>query len=221
MLKNRYEHILVFDFETTGLSYLTNNIIEIGAVLLKRTPEGVYRVADELNCLIRQAEPLPAKIIEITGITDELLLNEGISEQEAFEKFQKLHKKDALLVAYNLSFDYAFLNQLYRKHFNDNSLFITNDVLDVMAIYKDRHPYPHRLESAVEKYNVAIKSTHRALDDVKATIEVLVKMIEERDSASKYINVIGYNPRYGPAKFKAPHVVYVPQYGNRLELEKR
>lgn len=221
MLKNKYEHILIFDFETTGLSYLDNNIIEIGAVLLKRTEEGQYKIVEELDVLIKQAEPLPAKIVEITNITDELLASEGISEEEAFLKLQKLHKKDALLVAYNLSFDYAFLTQLYRRQLNNSDVIITNDILDIMAIYKDRHPYPHRLENAVEKYQVEIKSTHRALDDVKATLGLLVKLINERDTIMKYVNVIGYNPKYGPAKFKAPHVTYVAQYGNRLEIERR
>ncbi len=221
MLKNKYEHILIFDFETSGLDPFVSKIIEIGAVLLKKTPEGVYKLVDELNVLIKQDAPLPAKIVEITGITDELLNLEGVSEREAFEKFQRIHKKDSLLVAYNISFDYAFLNELYRRQLNDNSIYISNDLLDVMAIYKDRHPFPHRLESAVEKYNIVNEDAHRALDDVKATLKVLVKMIEERDTTDKYINMVGYNPRYGPSKYQAPHVNYVPQYGNRLEIERR
>ncbi len=221
MLKNKYEYILVFDFETTGLSPVDSRIIEIGALLLKRREDGQFKIDQELNVLIKQDAPLPEKIVEITNITDELLNEQGISEREAFEKFKLVHKKDALLVAYNLSFDYAFLTNLYRRQLNDPNLMITNDVLDVMAIYKDRHPFPHRLENAVATYDVKIKSTHRALDDVKATLGALIKMIEQRDTTGKYINVIGYNPRYGPPKFRAPYISYVPQYGNRLELEKR
>lgn len=221
MLKNKYEHILIFDFETSGLNPYTDKIIEIGAILLTRTPIGVYQVNEELNVLIKQDFPLPEKIIEITGITDELLNSQGVTEQEAFLKFQKIHKKDALFVAYNISFDYGFLNELYKKYLNEKALYISNDLLDVMAVYKDRHPYPHRLESAVEKYNIINEDAHRALDDVKATLQVLAKMIEERDTIDKYINVIGYNPKYGPNKYQAPHVSYVPQYGNRLEIERR
>jgi|SRR5690554_1223657 len=221
MLNNKYEYILVFDFETTGLSPFNDRIIEIGAILLKKTPSGAYQINDELNVLIKQDMPLNEKIVEITGITDQLLNEQGITEAEAFLKFQKLHKKECLLVAYNISFDYGFLNELYKRHLNDKNIFISNDLLDVMAIYKDRHPYPHRLESAVNTYNIVNEDAHRALDDAKATLYVLVKMIEERDSAEKYINVIGYNPRYGPSEYKAPHVSYVPQYGNRLEIEKR
>lgn len=221
MLKNKYDHILIFDFETTGLDPYLNRIIEIGAILLKKTPEGVYKIVADLSVLIKQDAPLPSKIIEITGITDELLEQEGISEREAFLKFQQMHKKDCLLVAYNISFDYGFLNELYKRHLNDKNLYISNDLLDVMAIYKDRHPYPHRLESAVEKYNIIHEDAHRALDDAKVTLQVLVKLIEERDTTQKYINIIGYNPRYGPSKYQAPHVSYVPQYGNRLEIERR
>ena len=220
MLNEQYEYILAFDFETSGLNPADDKIIEMGALLLKKEGQ-FYKVEEELNVLVKQDFKLEAKIVEITGITDELLEKEGVSEQEAFNKFKLLHKKGALLVAYNLSFDYAFLTFLYRKHLNEPNLFITNDILDVMAVYKDRHPFPHRLESAVEKYQVEVPNTHRALDDVKATVIALTKMIAERDTIDKYINVIGYNPKYGPSKFKAPHVAYVPQYGNRLELEKR
>lgn len=220
MLHEKYEYILAFDFETSGLSPVNDRIIEIGALLLKRE-NALFKVEKELNVLIKQAKPLPEKIIEITGITDDLLNKEGISESEAFHQFLDIYKKDALLVAYNLSFDYAFLVELFRRHYNDKSLFIYNDVLDVMAVYKDRHPYPHRLDNVVETYQISIVNTHRALDDVKATILGLIKMTEERNTISKYINVIGYNPRYGPTNYQAPHVSYVPQYGNRLEIEKR
>lgn len=221
MLNNKYNHILVFDFETTGLDPNSDRIIEIGAILLEKTPEGVYKITKDLNVLIKQDRPLPEKIIEITGITDELLNSEGITETEAFLKIQNLHKKDCLLVAYNISFDYGFLNELYKRHLNDRNLYINNDLLDVMAIYKDRHPYPHRLESALTTYNIINEDAHRASDDAKATLKVLAKMIAERDTIGKYINVIGYNPRYGPSKYKAPHVTYVAQYGNRLEIERR
>ena len=220
MLHNRYEYILAFDFETSGLSPINDRIIEIGAILLKREDKH-FKVEKELNCLIKQPFPLPDKIVEITGITDDLLNAEGISESEAFHRFLDIYKKGALLVAYNLSFDYAFLVELFRRHYHDKTLFIHNDLLDVMAVYKDRHPFPHRLDNVVETYQISVVNTHRALDDVKATILGLIKMTEERNTISKYINVIGYNPRYGPTSYKAPHVIYVPQYGNRLEIEKR
>lgn len=69
MLSEKYKHILVFDFETTGLSHVNDRIIEIGAVLLERTEEKQFKIADEFNVLIKQDQPLPEKIVEITNST--------------------------------------------------------------------------------------------------------------------------------------------------------
>ena len=195
MLSNKYKYILIFDFETTGLDPYHDKIVEIGAILLEKKTDNQFGIVKELNVLIKQDLPLPDKIVEITGITDELLFAEGITEKEAFMKFQELYTNDCLLVAYNIAFDYGFLNELYRKYLGVGSYYIKNDLLDVMAIYKDRYRYPHRLESAAETYGIINEDAHRALDDAKTTLKVLVEMIKERDN-KKYINVIGYNPKY-------------------------
>lgn len=217
MTLNNYNYMLVFDFETTGLSPFTNNIIEIGALLLKNVG-GIFEIEEELSVLIKQEEPLDPKITEITNITDEMLHKDGISELEAFLLFDQLMSKQPLLVAYNISFDYGFLTTLYRRYKQQHNFFITNDMLDVMAIYKDRHPFPHRLESASKTYNVYRDDAHRALEDVKMTYDVLMKMQQEKDHLNAYVNVIGYNPKYGPSNFKAPHVVYKAQDGRRLKI---
>lgn len=221
MLVERYQKILLFDFETTGLYPNSDRIIEIGAILLKRDDIVMqYRLDKELSVLIRQDRPLPPKITEITNITDEMLLRDGISEEEAFSQLEAMYDKDTLLVAYNIAFDYAFLKALFRRQ-KDDLFEIENDLLDVMAMFKDRHPYPHKLDQAVLTYEVNVKNTHRAIDDIKATLQVLLKMIKERDTTDAYINVIGYNPKYPPKGILSSKVTMVPQYGNRLEIERR
>lgn len=217
MTLNKYEYILVFDFETTGLSPYYNNIIEMGAILLKNV-DGSFEISEELSVLIKQDEPLDPKITEITSITDEMLNSEGITEFEAFLKFEKLMENNPLLIAYNISFDYGFLTTLFRKYRQDQNLYILNDMLDVMAIYKDRYAFPHRLENASKTYDVYREDAHRALEDVKMTYDVLLKMQVERDCLKDYVNIIGYNPKYGPNKFKAPHVTYKAQDGRRLKI---
>ncbi|MBM7453675.1 DNA polymerase III epsilon subunit family exonuclease [Acholeplasma morum] len=220
MLVEKYEKILLFDFETTGLYPNTDRIIEIGAILLKRDPKMMqYRMDKELSVLIRQNKPLPPKITEITNITDEMLLTMGISEEEAFQAFFDMYDEKTLLVAYNIAFDHAFLKALFRRQ-KDSLYELNNDLLDVMAMFKDRHPFPHKLDNAVSTYGVEVKNTHRAIDDIKATLHVLLQMIKERDTTDAYINVIGYNPKYPPRGPLASHVKMVPQYGNRLEIER-
>jgi DNA polymerase-3 subunit epsilon len=214
----KHNKILLFDFETTGLSAENSQIIEIGAILLEKTESGKYKLVDELSTLVLADGPLPSKIIEITHITDEMLLRDGITQEEAFHQLFKLYSEDALLVAYNIQFDLSFLYQLFKKYW-DPKYQIKNDILDVMAVYKDRHRFPHRLDQAVATYMVEVPNTHRALDDIKATLSALNKMGQELDNLSKYVNVIGYNSKYGVSGIKLPHVRYIAQKGGYREIE--
>lgn len=215
----QHKRILLFDFETTGLSAERDQIIEIGAILLEKTESGKYQLTDELSTLVMANRPLSPKIVEITHITDEMLLRDGITQEEAFHLFFRMYQEDTLLIAYNIQFDLSFLIHFFRKYWNPQYQF-KNDILDVMAVYKDRHRYPHRLDQAVETYALEVPNTHRALDDIKATLEALKKMGEELDNLSKYVNVIGYNPNYGVSGIKLPHVKYIAQKGGYREIEK-
>ncbi len=214
-----HQRVLLFDFETTGLYADREQIIEIGAILLQKNLLGEYEAIDELSTLVIPDKQLPAKIIEITHITDEMLLRSGISQEEAFHRFLTMYSEDTLLIAYNIQFDLSFLIQFFKKYWN-STFQIKNDILDVMAIYKDRHRYPHRLDNAVEKYQVAINNTHRALDDIKATFEAMKKMNAELSNLKKYVNVVGYNANYGVNGVKLPHVKYIAQKGGYREIEK-
>lgn len=216
-MKNR-KSILVFDFETTGLSPINNEILEIGAIRYENI-NGNLEEVDNLEFILNTDEAISPKITEITGITTAMQEEFGVSQQEGFQRLSSLIDEDTLLIAYNIQFDLGFLTQLYRKNY-DVKYEVKNDVLDVMAVYKDRHRFPHRLESAISTYQINLPNTHRALDDVKATYGVLEALAAERDTISKYINVVGFNNKYGVSGTRLPHVNYVAQYGGKLEIEK-
>lgn len=213
-----HKRVLLFDFETTGLYPDKEQIIEIGAVLMEKQ-DGAYVEIDAFDQLLLADKPLSPKIIEITHITDEMLLREGIEQEIACQRFLQMLEGNPLLVAYNIQFDISFLHFFLRRYF-DKNYEIKNDILDVMAIYKDRHRYPHRLDRAVEVYRANVKNTHRAIDDIRATFDVLVKMNEELPNIRKYVNVIGFNKKYGVSGIKLPHVKYVAQYGGQREIER-
>lgn len=214
----KHERVLLFDFETTGLNGFTDEVIEIGAILLEKHDD-TYIITKELSLLVTPSKPLPQKIIDITHITDAMLLRDGVSQEEAFQRlFELYHDEKTLLIAYNIQFDLLFLQTLFRRHWN-TFFTIKNDILDVMAIYKDRHRYPHRLDQCVQTYDVDVKNTHRALDDIKATYEALQKMALEKNNIHIYINKIGYNSTYGVSGIKLSHVRYIPQKGGQREIE--
>lgn|SRR5690554_1923773 len=215
----KHKEILVFDFETTGLSPINDEIIEIGAVKYELVNDS-YVQTDELQLILKTDVLISPKITQITGITKEMQDIEGVSQEEGFQRLSALINSDTLLIAYNIQFDLGFLLNFYHKYYS-RSYQIENDVLDVMAVYKDRHRFPHRLESAIATYQISIPNSHRALDDTKATFAVLKAMANEKDVIIKFVNVIGFNKKYGVSGPRLPHVTYVAQYGGFGEIEKR
>ena len=87
------------------------------------------------------------------------------------------------------------------------------DYLDTLTVYKDRRPYPHRLANAILAYGLQnrVRNDHRAINDVIALFEITKAMAEERNDLLSYINIFGYNPKYGVAGKKLKKVRYQAQ----------
>ena len=85
--------------------------------------------------------------------------------------------------------------------------------LDSLTVYKDRRPYPHKLANAILAYELEgkVQNSHRAIDDVLALFEVLKAMDDERDDLANYVNLFGYNPKYGVSGRRITGVRYEPQ----------
>ena len=81
----KYKAVVFFDTETSGLDADTCQIIELAAIRIEQTARGTLRMADTADVFVKlpEGEKLPEKITELTGITDELLEAEGITEGEA------------------------------------------------------------------------------------------------------------------------------------------
>ena len=213
-LFERFESVVVLDTETTGLSMQNDEIIEIGAVRLCRGPEGPCSGGD-LSCLIQltPGRTLPPKIIELTGITPQMLAQEGISKQEAARQLQQLLAgPDTLVVAYNAQFDLNFLFYFLHRY-ADITVLKNAQLLDALTVYRDRQKYPHRLENAIEAYHLGDRAvnSHRAIDDARATVELLMAMEREYDDLPRYLNLFGYHPKYGVSGKRIRSVTYRPQ----------
>lgn len=210
-LWSRFDRIVVFDTETTGIEFSADRIIEIGAVALERSGE-----TDSFNHLIRlpEGETLPPFITSLTGITDHQLLTEGVAPAEAAEAFCRLldGRDRTLLVAYNAQFD---LNFLYRFLLPCGlaSVLKAPRFLDALTVYRDRRDYPHKLCNAIEAYGLADSAvnSHRAVDDARATVALLEAMAAERDDLDRYLDLFGTHPKYGLSGQKIASVTYRPQ----------
>lgn len=211
---HEYKELIVFDCETTGLDPFKNHVIELACCKYSLNNDD-YVLKDKLDVLIKVDYPLPSIIIELTGITDDLLMNQGIDEQFAVEQFYSRFVSNnatkKLFIAYNAPFDINFINQMMKRHgcqFPSNS-----DYLDVLTVYKDRASYPHKLIDAIRHYQLSdkISNSHRAIDDCLACFEVLRTMGNEFDDLNRYVNLFGYNPKYLVTN-RVGGVKYIAQY---------
>ena len=213
-LFQKYDKLVILDTETTGLWYDKDEIIEFAAVtLVQRQGKAVIdREYDELIAL-SPGQVLPPKITELTGITMEDLRSRGISKTRACRDIAELFSGErTLLLAYNAHFDLCFLFYALRRD-GDPAILRGKDKLDVLTVYRDRHSYPHRLANAIEVYGLGdrVQNSHRAIDDVKATVEVLRAMEEEKDDLERYVNLFGYARKYGISGKPIGSVTYRPQ----------
>ena len=219
-LFREFDNILIFDIETTGLDPKTDEIIEI-AMLQVAEKNGSPVISEQFGALVRLSpnRRLPAKISEITGITEMQLTQEGLPKEKVCEAISEmLSCEKPLVVAYNAQFDLCFLYYFLHR-FGKAGLLKKVKMLDAMTVYKDRRPYPHKLIDAASAYGLSLENAHRALDDTRVTFEILCAMATENDDLHKYINLFGYNPKYGVSGPKISSVKYVPQgfdAGSRL-----
>ena len=95
----------------------------------------------------------------------------------------------------------------------DPTILKGKDKLDLLTVYKDRRPFPHRLCNAIDAYGLSGKvvNSHRAIDDVLATVAVMEAMVAEQDDLECYVNLFGYNPKYGIDGKPIGSVTYRPQ----------
>lgn len=219
----KYAAVVFFDTETTGLEADSCQIIELAAIRIEQTERGTLKVANSADLFVKlpDGRKIPERIVELTGITDELLESEGVTEADAAAAFTDMIRNDkgpVLLVAHNAQFDLLFIRAMLWRHAGDGEeLFEGADYLDSLTVYKDRRAYPHKLANAIVAYKLEdkVQNSHRAIDDVAALFEVCKAMDDERADLLEYVNIFGYNPKYGVSGFRLDGVTYWPQHFNK------
>ena len=165
------EEFVVFDIETMGLNAYSNEIIEIGAVKIK-----AGRIIDRYSQLFNPGKPIPYKITEITGITDQLVANEPKIDQ-VIGKFVDFIG-DAVLVAHNAPFDMGFIKRDIKKYLNID---LENSVIDTLQMARDLFPdlKKYGLGDLNKVLGLALENHHRAVDDSQATANMFNIFLEK------------------------------------------
>ncbi|SFC73723.1 PolC-type DNA polymerase III [Clostridium uliginosum] len=161
---------VVFDIETTGFSPVNDKIIEIGAVKIKNG-----EVIDKFSCFVNPERDIPYKITELTSINSDMVKNEE-NIQNVLPKFMEFCG-ECVIVAHNASFDTGFI----KKNCRDLGIMFDLPIMDTVTLARFLYPELKKVKlNIVAKYlGISLENHHRAIDDAKATAEILLKSFEK------------------------------------------
>ncbi len=164
----------VLDLETTGLSFRTEKITEIGVMKVKSG-----EVLEEFSCFVNPEKPIPQKVVEVTNITDDMVKDAETIDVVMPKLLDFLG--DSVLVAHNADFDIGFL----KYNAKELGYELNNTYLDTLRLAKDLFPdyKKYKLGIIAENLGIKVEVAHRALDDVDTTVKVfrvMLDMLRER-----------------------------------------
>lgn len=181
---NSESELIVFDTETTGLSPTKNRVIQFSGI--KFDIEGGKMVERErCDLYINPREPLPPKITEITGITDEALAD-APCERDAFPVIFNFLGKSPCVCGHNTPFDIRFMNAMYERNGCEFLPSVALDTLEMARDLSDGVSESNKLGDLARHYGVDAGLTfHNSLDDVIACSRLLIVFADEYKSRAE------------------------------------
>ena len=170
---------VVLDLEMTGLSPKTDQIIEIGAIKIENG-----QMTESMECLVNPKCNIPARITELTGITDEMAV-QGQDKDEAVGALLDFIG-DATIVGHNVKFDYSFLKQWAVNHKRPLELKACDTLKLARLLLPEEQP--KKLENLCAYFGIERNREHRAMDDAIETWQVFEKLkalAKEREDYDK------------------------------------
>ena len=160
---------VVFDLETTGLSAVNDQIIEIGAV---KVEDG--KITDRFSTFVNPEKPIPFEIEQLTGISDEMVLGApGI--EKVLPEFLDFCE-GCVLIAHNASFDAGFVEENCRRLGISTGFTVGDTVAMARILLPNLGKF--KLDNVAKALNIPLEHHHRAVDDAACTAEIFVKFLE-------------------------------------------
>ena len=164
------ENYVVIDLEMTGLDVKTDAILEVGAVRVRGGRE-----ADCYTAMLNTGRKLSDKVVELTGITQEMA-DAGADPEMVMEEYFAFLGED-VLVGQNVIFDYSFLKQWAVNH----RMSFERVAVDTLKLARKFLPAEQKkdLESLCSYFSVRRDLAHRALADARETGMILECLKEQ------------------------------------------
>lgn len=169
-LKNRSSpEYVIIDVETTGTDYEKDRIIEIG---LLKIYENV--ISEQFQCFVQCGINIPDEVTKLTGITNEMMERQGMTEETAFEKVHEFIG-NSLVIGYNVQFDMNFIQKLGERLGKNIVIKRTRDVLQLVRRKVDDLENC-QLKTVADYFSLDTSNVHRALADCILTYKIYLEL---------------------------------------------
>lgn len=168
-----HKNYTVIDLETSGIDPEMDEILELGAIRIRNG-----RCTEQFSALIQNSHPVSKEVIQLTGLNETLLQQQGIGLAQALPDFFTFLGTD-LLVGHNISFDFSFLRRACRKY---NCAMPANRSIDTLDLArKQLRGIPnYKLETIAKCFSLTVTEFHRALPDCYTTHLIYQKFNENQ-----------------------------------------
>ena len=199
------DHLVVFDFETTGLSPdMGDRAIEIGAVLIENG-----RITDRFQQLMNPGMRIPLFIENLTGITNAMVKESRKNAEVMSDFYEFIAGRN--LVAHNASFDERFLRAELRRIKKQFSAGIACSLLAARRIFQQAPN--HQLATLAQYKNLPSDGVyHRALADAEVTAHLWLSLLDElreqhavNELSFGFMHTLTKTPKHQLRQFYAKH----------------
>lgn len=197
---------VVLDIESTGFSR-SDRVIEIGIVVVEQR-----KITRKASFFLNPGVPIPPRVVELTGITQDMLKGARTFDQVADWLRSGLEGKT--VVAHSCAIDKRFLKQEF-EHLGQ-ALPESTAWLDSLALFRTSMPglENHKLPTVLEYLGVNPGSAHRAGDDAEATAKAVLICLE-----TPYPSQAWTEPPYGSLDIGWSAPVYFQGDASLLDQE--
>ena len=163
-----HKSFVVLTIETTGLNKNGGSIIEVGAIKVGGM------ITKEFHSLVKQEKELSRETINLTGITHQMLENEGLILTDVIEKLYQFID-DHMIVGYGIDFDFRLINEELQRMDKEP---IKNRVIDLLKFVKKEKMFleNYQLNTVLQAYDIFDEETHQALNDSKLIYTLCMKV---------------------------------------------
>lgn len=175
-------NFLVVDVETTGISADRDRITEIGFVNVLNG-----KITAELSTLINPHYFIPRFITELTGITNEMVIDKPDFEESISQIYEFINGigENIVFCGHNVSFDYRFINSSLERA-GAKKLSLQTVCTARLARRMKLGLQSKSLYSLSNHFRINVARRHRALDDARATAIILINFLEKLQKEFDY-----------------------------------